>query len=61
MVIYLLAGLGLGFGMGQLVQFLIGTLPLVNKIARLRYDGFRPETPMPPRPKTVPLPTVRED
>lgn len=51
----MIAGLGFGFGVGILGNFIISTRPLINDIRRLRYDGFRPE-PVPPRPKTVPPP-----
>ncbi len=57
----ILYAVGLGFGIGILTQYLVGTHPLTKAIIRLRYDGFRPELP-PPRPKTIPpAPTVRED
>lgn len=55
-----LAGLGIGIAVGTLATYWFSTKPLVDKIARLRYDGFRPEQPIPERPKTVPLPEHNE-
>ena len=55
-----IAGLGIGVAIGTLTTHWFGTKPLVDKIARLRYDGFRPETPIEPRPKTVPSPEHNE-
>lgn len=56
----MLAGIALGFGLGLAFWYLVAIRPLVNKLTRLRYDGFRPETPMPERPKTVPMPKYNE-
>lgn len=53
MSLELLAGVGLGFGVGVVFLFFAGVKPLVNKIAAMRYDGFRPIEP-PPLPKTRP-------
>lgn len=55
-----LAGLGIGLAVGNHWTYWISVRPLIDKIARLRYDGFRPETPLEQRPKTVPLPQVNE-
>lgn len=60
MYLELLGAIALGIGIGTLVTYWLSTKPLVDKISRLRYDGFRPETPVPPRPKTIPLPNVNE-
>lgn len=46
-------GAGLGFLMGAVFVYMTSTLPVVRMIARMRYDGFRPEAP-PVKPKTVP-------
>lgn len=51
-----IAGLGIGVAVGTLFTYWFSTKPLVDKLARLRYDGFRPETPIEPRPMTVPPP-----
>lgn len=52
--------IGVGLGIGTLITYWFAVRPLVVRITNLRYDGFRPETPMPPRPKTVPFPSVNE-
>lgn len=54
MLLELLGAAGIGVFLGNQLTYWLSTKPLVDKIARLRYDGFRPETPMEPRPKTVP-------
>jgi len=61
MLLELAGAFSLGLVAGHLLNYLLTTRPLVNDIRRLRYDGFRPDMPTPPRPKTVPLPTIRED
>lgn len=60
MYLELLGATSLGIGIGTLVTYWLSTRPLINKIASLRYDGFRPETPVPQRPKTVPIPNINE-
>lgn len=50
----IVAGIGIGFGIGMITMYLIAVKPLVDSMARLRYDGFRPSEPTPPRPRTVP-------
>ena len=54
------AGLGIGLAAGNLLTYWISVRPLVDKLTKLRYAGFRPETPIEPRPKTVPLPDHNE-
>lgn len=53
MTVELVIGLAVGFGAGLLVMYGIAVRPLVNALMRLRYDGFRPTEPTPPRPKTI--------
>lgn len=60
MLLELFGALGIGVLIGNQLTYWLTTKPLVDKIARLRYDGFRPETPLPERPKTVPYPSVNE-
>lgn len=50
-----------GFGLGVTYCQLWVVNPLTEKFIKLRYDGFRPEQPMPEHPKTVPMFQVRED
>ena len=52
----LIGAFGIGIALGNQLTYWLSTKPLVDKIARLRYDGFRPEQPIPERPRTVPLP-----
>jgi hypothetical protein len=60
MLLELLGAVGIGAFLGNQLTYWFTAKPLVDKIARLRYDGFRPETPMEPRPKTVPYPSTNE-
>ena len=50
----LLAGIGIGFILATLLFLFAFVIPMTESIKRLRYDGFRPEAPMPQRPKTIP-------
>jgi hypothetical protein len=50
------AGFSSGFAAASLVWLFAIVRPNMRAFQRLRYDGFRPETPMPERPKTVPKP-----
>jgi len=50
------AGVGVGVALDGLIWLFAYVRPTNKAFQRLRYDGFRPETPTPPRPKTVPRP-----
>lgn len=52
---YLALGIGTGLLLGVVLMFVTSVLPLTRMIARMRYDGFRPDLPS-ARPKTVPPP-----
>lgn len=54
--------IGIGFGLGFLINHLIATRPLQRDLQRMYYDGFK-ISHLPPKPKFVPDPTrkVRED
>jgi len=59
--LWAIAGVGFGTSIGVLGAYYIAIRPLMSDIRQMRYQGFRPDLPLPERPKTVPLPFVRED
>ena len=60
-MLQIIAGLLIGAALGYFSCHFLEVRPLVNKIIKLRYDGYRPMDEAPPRPKTLPFEYVRED
>lgn len=58
-MMYIALALGSGFGLGLLVQYILGTRQLEKTIVSMQYQGFRPVA-MPPRPKTFPVDPASE-
>jgi len=52
--------IGIGVVIGNQLTFWTSVRPLIDKLTKLRYAGFRPEEPIPEHPKTVPFPRPNE-
>jgi len=60
-MIEILMGIGVGFGIGVFMTYMMAVRPLVERIVLMRYEGFRGDPPVlhqqpsrahvPPRPR----------